>query len=53
MLLLVIFIVLPFLAFGLVDLLAWRWGTDSRDWSASGEWDWRRRTASDGTAYDD
>jgi hypothetical protein len=53
MLLLALFILLPLLALGLFDLLAWRWGVDSRDWSASGEWDWRRRAASDGIAHDD
>jgi hypothetical protein len=53
MLLLALFILLPLLALGLFDLLAWRWGVDSRDWSASSEWDWRRGAASDGIAHDD
>jgi hypothetical protein len=53
MLQLAIFLLLPLLAFGLFDLLAWRWGVDSRDRNDSGDWHWFRRTASDGIAHDD
>jgi len=41
-------ILLLVLAFVVFDLIAFRWGVDSREWRASGEWDWKRRAATDG-----
>jgi hypothetical protein len=51
LLLVILFLVLPFIVFGAV---AWRFGSDSRDWRRSGEWDWlQQHPLSDGAGKHD
>jgi hypothetical protein len=50
LLLVILFLVLPFIVFGAV---AWRFGADSRDWRRSGEWDWLHHPLSDGAGQHD
>jgi hypothetical protein len=50
LLLAIVFLLLPFIV---LDVVAWRFGHESRDWRRSGEWEWLHHQVPDGADHHD